>query len=141
MATYSNLEIYKLTHKLVVTLTPIAVRLKHNYKFTYGDDIVNTTKELLLKIYDINAIQGQERLNEFKEFFRIYERLKQLLGILVELKIMDGKKLGPSFSMLGQIGKHGRKWWNYSKNYYNTGKKMPSVVKENDYTIKEDELF
>ena len=90
MATYSNLEIYKLTHKLVVTLTPIAVRLKHNYKFTYGDDIVNTTKELLLKIYDINAIQGQERLNEFKEFFRIYERLKQLLGILVELKIMDG---------------------------------------------------
>lgn len=138
MAIYSNLEIYKSTRKLVTTLTPVAVRLKRNYRFTYGDDIVNTTKELMLKVYDINSTNSIERLTEFKEFFRLYERLKQLLSVLVDLKIFDGKILGPSFSILGEIGVHGRKWYNYSKEYYKNGKKIPTVVKENN---NNDESF
>lgn len=49
MSTYSNLEIYKLTRKLVIALTPVVARLNHNYKFTYGDDIINTNKRINVK--------------------------------------------------------------------------------------------
>lgn len=83
-------------------------------------------------MYDINTTNGDERLNEFIIFFKLYERIKQLLGALVDLKQLDGKVLGPSFSIMGQIGQHGRRWYNYTKTYNNSGKKIPSVVKEDE---------
>lgn len=117
MARYSSLKIYKATFSLVKEISKLVIHFPKQYRYSYGQDMLEISRDMLLRIYDTNTTsQPEGRLHYLQEFLRDYEYLKITLDLMIELRVLSPAKLKNVFSIIGDVGANANKWFKYTKN-------------------------
>jgi hypothetical protein len=115
---YDNLPIYKSALNLCVYTETIVKNFDKYYKYTIGEDLRNTSKELLFLIHRANiSIIKQEQLENLKNRC---EDLKMLISLAKELKAFKSFKQFEYISKLTiEVCKQSQGWLNSSANKNN----------------------
>jgi hypothetical protein len=112
MALYYHLPVYKASYDLLLAIFQLTKNFSREYKYTIGQDLKNTTTEMILNIYRANSQTAKKEIiqkgRENLEVIRLYIRL------LKDLKQISTKKLIHINEILESVSKQLSRWQNSS---------------------------
>jgi len=108
MGLYYDLPLYKDSYKLVQTIIELTSNFKREYKYTLAQDMVRTSKQLVLCLFRANsALDKREDLRAFGDYL---ELLKLDLRLCVDMRLISPTQHSKVWEQLEKIGRQLTGW-------------------------------
>ncbi|MEA2049890.1 MAG: four helix bundle protein [Campylobacterota bacterium] len=109
---YDNLPIYKSALDFCVYIEQIVKTFDKYHKYTLGEDLRNSSKEILFLIHRVNVAREKKDILETLVFK--CEELKMIIQISKELKLFKSfKQFEHSSKQIVGICKQSQSWYNH----------------------------
>jgi hypothetical protein len=117
MATYNELQVYKITYDLAMHTFVFTEKMKRSFKYTLGEKLNLNAIELLLNIYKANSRKA-ERFAQLQRGQENIEEIRLLIRMAKDLQIMTVNRFVTLNEMVENISKQVYGWQqtvNYQK--------------------------